>query len=71
MSLLKSLQRGTTVVNINYKDLLDLEVPVPSIAEQDEVINEYYTGLKFYKETIAAAEEGWRGVQASVQSKLY
>lgn len=71
MSLLKSLQRGTTVVNINYRDLLDLEVPVPSIAEQDEIIDEYYTGLNFYKETIAAAEEGWRGVQASVQSKLY
>ena len=30
-----------------------------------------YTGLRFYKETIAAAEEGWRGVQQGIQSKLY
>lgn len=71
MKLLKGLQRGTTVVNINYMDLNDLDVPVPSLEEQDELISEYYEGLNVYKQTIAAAEEGWKGVQASVQSKLY
>ena len=69
--MLKGLQRGTTVVNINYKDLEDLEVPYPPLAEQDALIDEYNEGLKFYTETLAAAETAWKGVQASIQSRLY
>lgn len=71
LKMLKGLQRGTTVVNINYKDLEDLEVPYPPLAEQDALIDEYNEGLKFYTETLAAAETAWKGVQASIQSRLY
>lgn len=69
--MLQSMQRGTVVVNINYKDIIELEVPVLPLEAQDALIEEYNTGLRFYKETIAAAEEGWRGVQQGIQSKLY
>ena len=48
-----------------------MEVPVLPLEAQDALIEEYNTGLRFYKETIAAAEEGWRGVQQGIQSKLY
>ena len=71
IKMLQSLQRGTVVVNINYKDIIELEVPVLPLEAQDALIEEYNTGLRFYKETIAAAEEGWRGVQQGIQSKLY
>lgn len=71
IKMLQSLQRGTVVVNINYKDVFELEVPVLPLEAQDALIEEYNTGLKFYKETIAAAEEGWRGVQQGIQSKLF
>ena len=71
IKMLQSLQRGTVVVNINYKDIIELEVPVLPLEAQDALIEEYNTGLKFYKETIAAAEEGWRGVQQEIQSKLF
>ena len=69
--MLKSLQRGTGVVNINFKDMSELEVPVLPLEAQESLVQEYNTGLNLYKETIAAAEEGWRGVQAEIQSKLY
>lgn len=69
--MLKSLQRGTGVVNINFKDMSELEVPVLPLEAQEALVQEYNTGLNLYKETIAAAEEGWRGVQAEIQSKLY
>lgn len=69
--MLKSLQRGTIGVNINYRDIIELEVPVLPLEAQDALIKEYNTGLKFYKDTIAAAEEGWRGVQLDIQSKLF
>lgn len=69
--MLQSLQRGTVVVNINYRDMIELEVPVLPIEAQDALIQEYNTGLKFYMDTIAAAEEGWRGVQQKIQAQIY
>jgi restriction endonuclease S subunit len=71
VKMLKSLQRGTGIVNINFKDMSELEVPVPPSDAQEALVHEYYTGLNLYKETIKAAEEGWRGVQEDIQSKLY
>ena len=59
--MIQSLQRGTVIVNINYKDIFEIEVPVLPLEAQDTLIKEYNDGLKFYKETIAAAEEGGEG----------
>lgn len=69
--LLKSLQRGTTVMNINYKDLGELEVPLLPLEEQDQIISDYKEGLSLYKQTIAAAEEAWSGVKEEIQSRLF
>lgn len=69
--LLKSLQRGSTVVNLNYKDLTELEIPVPPIQVQDALIAEYKAGLTLYKQTLAAAEEAWQGVQNEILTKMY
>lgn len=71
IKMLQSLQRGTAVVNINYRDIIELEVPVLPIEAQDALIEEYNAGLKFYKDTIAAAEEGWRGLRQEIQTKLF
>ena len=69
--LLKSLQRGTAVMNINYKDLGELEVPLLPLEEQDAIIADYNEGLSLYQQTIAAAEEAWSGVKEEIQSRLY
>jgi len=69
--MLQSLQRGTVVVNINYKDIVELEVPVLPLEVQDALTKEYNAGLKLYKDTIAAAEGGWRGIQQEIQAKLF
>ena len=69
--LLKSLQRGSTVVNLNYKDLAELEIPVPPIQVQEALIAEYNTGLTLYKQMLAAAEEAWQGVQNELLTKIY
>lgn len=71
VKLLKSLQRGSTVVNLNYKDLTELEIPVPPIQVQDALIAEYNAGLSLYKQTLAAAEEAWQGVQNEILTKMY
>lgn len=71
VKMLRSLQRGTVVVNINYKDITELEVPVPPLAVQDALISEYHAGLELYTATIAAAEECWQNIQQNIQSKLF
>ncbi|MDL2292508.1 restriction endonuclease subunit S [Acholeplasma sp. OttesenSCG-928-E16] len=71
MKLLKSLQRGTSIVNINYQDICELEVPIPPLEEQLEITNEYEAGLKLYKETINQAEYAWSKIKANVQRKLF
>lgn len=69
--LLKSIRRGSTVVNLNYKDLNELEIPVPPVQVQDALIAEYNAGLTLYKRTLAAAEEAWQGVQDEILTKIY
>ena len=58
-------------MNLNYRDLIELEIPVPPIQAQDALIAEYTAGLTLYKQTLAAAEEAWRGVQSEILTKIY
>ena len=71
MKLIKSLQRGTSIVNINYQDICELEVPTPPLDDQLDIANEYNAGLKLYKETISAANDAWSKIKNSVKMKLY
>ena len=71
MKMLKMLQRGETIVNINAQDILTLDVPTPSLEEQSSLINSYEEGLSFYRKTIEAAEEAWNTIQENIKKKLY
>lgn len=71
IKLLKTLQRGTTIVNINYQDICQLEVPTPTLDDQFEIANEYEAGLKLYTETIKAAEQAWNSIKFDVNKKLF
>lgn len=62
-----SAQQGTTVMNISYKDLKNLEVPLPSIDNQHNIVQEYLTELTKYQETLNAAKMRW----AEVLDRLY
>lgn len=69
--LLESMQRGTSIININYQDICQLEVPTPSIDDQLEIANEYNKGLKVYKQIIEEATDAWNKIKFDVQSRLY
>ena len=71
MKLIKSLQRGTTIVNINYQDICELEIPTPLIDEQIEIANEYLEGLEVYTKVIKEAENAWSKIKHNVMRKLY
>lgn len=57
--IISSAQQGVTVMNISYKDLNVLEIPLPPLERQQAVAKEYLKELKTYQETMAAAEKRW------------
>ena len=60
--MISGVQQGSTVINISYKDLNALEIPVPSIEEQHMKADEYEKELEIYKETVEVAEKRWNKV---------
>lgn len=66
--LISSAQQGTIVINISYRDLMGLEIPVPPLETQKAVIKEYLEELALYKKTIAAAESRWSDARTRLQT---
>lgn len=66
--LIGGAQQGMIVMNISYKDLNILEIPIPVLEAQKQTAKEYTEELKKYKDTIAAAEKRWSGVLDKLQN---
>ena len=60
--VISQAQQGTTVMNLSYKDLNDIEVPLPPMEEQQEITLKYEYELRHFQEAIAQAERRWRKV---------
>lgn len=68
--LIKATQQGTTVINISYKDLMNIEIPYLPYSEQMEMADQYANGLKLYTETVFEAEKKWSSVINDLQNKI-
>lgn len=66
--LLDSSQQGQFTMNISYKDLKALEIPLPPIDEQNDKAGEYMGELEQYKEAVQKAQKRWEGVLTKLQS---
>lgn len=53
------MQQGTSAINLNYKDLVGMEVPMPTLAEQKKNVELYEAEYAYYKETVDKAQERW------------
>ena len=70
VKLLTSAQQGTTVMNISYKDLRNMEIPLPTIESQQKIAEEYQSELKRYQDSVAEAEKRWKAVIAKLQDDM-
>ena len=70
LAIIKSFQRGTTIMNINYSDIMEMEIPLLTINKQQEMINQYNEELKVYKETIKKAEAKWLNIKNKIYNEL-
>jgi restriction endonuclease S subunit len=66
-NLISSLQQGMTVMNISYKDLKVMEVPFPSLEEQERVAKEYTESYEEYVRSISEAEKRWQDTLSKLQ----
>ncbi|MDO5296923.1 MAG: restriction endonuclease subunit S [bacterium] len=65
--IISAAQQGMIVMNISYKDLNALEIPLPPLERQQEAVKEYLKELQIYRDTISAAKERWTEVLAKLQ----
>ena len=68
--MLVTRQQGTAVMNISYKELNNIEIPLPSIEEQKSIAEEYEKELEAYKKAIQAAENRWSSTLARLQGRI-
>lgn len=70
LAMIKSFQRGTTIMNINHSDIMEMEIPLIPISEQNEMIANYHHELSIYKKAINQAELRWTTIKDSLYNKL-
>jgi hypothetical protein len=67
---IKGLQQGTTLMNISYKDIMSVEIPMIPLEEQKVISEEYEKELSLYQNTISAANDRWQNVVKELQNKF-
>lgn len=68
--MLVTRQQGTAVMNISYKELNNIEIPLPSIEEQRSIAEEYTRELEVYKKAIQEAENRWTSTLSRLQARI-
>lgn len=68
--ILSSSQQGTVVVNLSFRDVQEVEIPLPAIHEQKKLTEEYERELEAYLSTVKAAEERWNNTLEKLQTRL-
>lgn len=70
MAIIKSFQRGTTIMNINHSDIMEMEIPLLSIDEQKQMIKNYNEELNIYKNVVSKAEARWNDIKNNIYNQL-
>lgn len=68
--LIQSIQRGMTVMNLNYTDIMEMEIPLLPMEKQALLTQTYESEKAKYKETLRKAEERYTGIQAQIYDEI-
>ncbi|MDD3587177.1 MAG: restriction endonuclease subunit S [Thermoguttaceae bacterium] len=69
--LLEGIQRGVFLANINCQDMGELEIPVPPLTRQDEIVQRYEKGFQEYRQLVVSTKEKWDKLFVAIQKELY
>ncbi len=70
LALIKSFQRGTTIMNINYADIMEMEIPLLPLNKQQAMIDQYYEELQKYQDAVRKAEVRWSNIKERIYNEL-
>jgi len=70
LSMIKSFQRGTSVMNLNHSDIMEMEIPALSLEKQREMVALYRAEKKSYIEKIRQAESKWNNIKEQLYETL-
>jgi hypothetical protein len=70
IAMIKSFQRGTSVMNLNHSDIMEMEIPTLPLEKQREMVELYRTEREAYKGKIQQAENTWNNVKERLYSQL-
>lgn len=65
--LVTGTQQGLSTMNISYKDLGAIEIPLPPIEKQQSIAKIYLEELSAYQETVRNAEKRWNEALKKLQ----
>lgn len=71
MTLIQSIQRGTTVMNLNPSDVGGIELPLLPLDEQINRVNRYNEEKEQFKHSVREATDRWEQVKNKLYSELY
>lgn len=57
-------------INISYKDLKSMEIPLPSLKDQEELAEEYERELEVYQKAVETAKVRWENTVVKLQEKI-
>jgi len=69
--LVKSFQRGTTVMNINPNDVAELEIPMLAMEKQQELWQRYKGGLTSYREELKRLNHRWNTEKTTIYEGIF
>jgi restriction endonuclease S subunit len=70
-TLIKSFQRGSTIMNINLIDIQEIEIPLLGLEKQKEIIEHYRKEKMIFKETTEKAHKRWNEQKSNIYSQLW
>jgi len=70
MAIIKSFQRGTSIMNINHSDIMEMEIPIVPIDAQKKMVEKYNKEFELYKKTVKEAEKRWMNIKGALYTEL-
>jgi type I restriction enzyme M protein len=70
-ALIKSFQRGSSIMNINQEDVKELRIPMISLKKQKDIISKYNDEKRIFKEVTEKANKRWNENKTEIYSQLW
>jgi len=70
LAIIKSFQRGISIMNINYADIMEMEIPLLPLSKQQKMTDKYQEELGIYKRTVQQAAKRWSQIKGSIYNEL-